>query len=173
MVKKDVQTHIQVPLLNNSHHNAVLEPKVTRGSLHQIQSISPSEPLKLWNKKKQQFAHQSNTANTTQNQRRIFSWQKGQKCIWTRSGNYKGSWPTRNWLERKSKHLTVAKRGRCIDPIDSDVIGNGVRLSGELRWVESYGNCEVKITVTLLLWRHKTILITISDKHLNSPAVNI
>ena len=67
MVKKDVQTHIQVPLLNNSHHNAVLEPKVTRGSLHQIQSISPSEPLKLWNKKKQQFAHQSNTANTTQN----------------------------------------------------------------------------------------------------------
>ena len=67
MVKKGVQTHIQVLLLNNSHHNAILEPKVTRGSLHQIQSISPSEPLKLWNKENQQFVHQSNTANTTQN----------------------------------------------------------------------------------------------------------
>ena len=42
-------------------------------------------------------------------------------------------------------------------------------------FLESNGNYDVKITVILLLWRHKTIsiFIMISDKHLNSPAVNI
>ena len=54
MMKKGIQTHIQVPVLNNSHHDAVLQPKVTLGSLHQIQSISPLEPLKLTDKEKQQ-----------------------------------------------------------------------------------------------------------------------
>ena len=46
-------------------------------------------------------------------------------------------------------------------------------VSGELKFLESYGKCDVTDTVTLLLWRHKTILITISDEHRNSPAVNI
>ena len=32
-----------------------------------------------------------------------------------------------------------------------------VTVSGELMFVESYGNCDVTITVTLLLWRHKII----------------
>ena len=32
-----------------------------------------------------------------------------------------------------------------------------VRLSGELMFLESYGNCDVIITVTLLSWGHKTI----------------
>ena len=43
MMKKGMQTHIQVPVLNNSHHGAVLQPEVTLASLHQIQSISPLE----------------------------------------------------------------------------------------------------------------------------------
>ena len=53
MMKKGIQNHIHVPVLNNYHHNAVLQPKVTLGSLHQIQSISPLEPLKLTDKKKE------------------------------------------------------------------------------------------------------------------------
>ena len=32
-----------------------------------------------------------------------------------------------------------------------------VTVSGELMFLESYGNCDVTNTVTLLLWRHKTI----------------
>ena len=34
MMKKGIQTHIQVPVLNNSHFDFVLQPKVTLGSLH-------------------------------------------------------------------------------------------------------------------------------------------
>ena len=68
---KGIQTHIQVPVLNNSHHDAVLQPKVTLGSLHQIQSISPLEPLKLTDKEKQQLVPQSKPANTTQNQQEV------------------------------------------------------------------------------------------------------
>ena len=41
----------------------------------------------------------------------------------------------------------------------------------ELIFLESYGTCDVTDTVTVLLWRQ--FLITISDKHRNSPAVNI
>ena len=44
-------------------------------------------------------------------------------------------------------------------------------------FLESYCICDVTNTVTLHLWRHKTIiiiiLIVISDKHRNSIAVNI
>ena len=32
-----------------------------------------------------------------------------------------------------------------------------VCLSGELMFLESYGNCDVTNKVILLLWRHKTI----------------
>ena len=32
-----------------------------------------------------------------------------------------------------------------------------VTMSGELMFLESYGSCDVINTVTLLLWRHKTI----------------
>ena len=32
-----------------------------------------------------------------------------------------------------------------------------VTVSGELMFLESYGNCDVTIIVNLLLWRHKTI----------------
>ena len=53
MMTKSVQTHVQVPVLSNSHHNAVLQPKVTLGSFHQIQPISPLESLKLTDKEKQ------------------------------------------------------------------------------------------------------------------------
>ena len=73
MMKKGIQTHIQVPVLNNSHHDAVLQPKVTLGSLDQIQSISPLEPLKLTDREKQQLIPQSEPANTTQNQQEVFS----------------------------------------------------------------------------------------------------
>ena len=52
MMKKGIQTHIQVPVLNNSQNDPVLQPKVTLGSLHQIQSISPPESLKLTDKEK-------------------------------------------------------------------------------------------------------------------------
>ena len=48
-----------------------------------------------------------------------------------------------------------------------------VTVRGELMFLESYGNFDVTITVTLLLDVTKQFLITISDKHLNSPAVNI
>lgn len=50
-MRKVGQTHIQVPTLNNSHHNAFLQPNVTLKSLHQIKSISPIEPVKLTDKK--------------------------------------------------------------------------------------------------------------------------
>ena len=82
MVKKGVQTHIQVPVLQSSHHDTVLQPKVTRGSLLQIQSISPSEPLTLRNKEKQQLVDQSNTANTTQNHQEVFSVGKNGKSAY-------------------------------------------------------------------------------------------
>lgn len=49
-MEKGVQTHIQVSLLNNSHHIAVLKPNVTVGSCHQIQLISFIEPLELTDK---------------------------------------------------------------------------------------------------------------------------
>ena len=71
-MKKGVQTHIQVAVLNNSHHDAVLQPKVTLGLLHQIHSISPLEQLKLTDKEKQQLVAQSKTANNTQNQQEVF-----------------------------------------------------------------------------------------------------
>ena len=51
-MKKGVQTHIQVVVLNNSHHDVVLQPKVTLGLLHQIHSVSPLEQLKLTDKEK-------------------------------------------------------------------------------------------------------------------------
>ena len=50
-----------------------MQPKVTLGSLHQIQSISHIEPLKIRYKEKQQLVHQSNSANTTQNHLEVFS----------------------------------------------------------------------------------------------------
>ena len=62
-----------MPVLNNGHHDAVLQPKVTLGSLHQIQSISPLEPLKLTDKEKEKVVLQSKTADTTQNQQEVFS----------------------------------------------------------------------------------------------------
>ena len=52
-MKKGVQTHIQEPVLNNSHHDAVSQPKVILRSLHQIQPILSLEPLKLIDKEKQ------------------------------------------------------------------------------------------------------------------------
>ena len=48
-----------------------------------------------------------------------------------------------------------------------------IRVSGELMFLESYGNCDVKNTITLLLHVTRQFLITISDKHGDSPAVNI
>ena len=48
-----------------------------------------------------------------------------------------------------------------------------VTVSGELMFLERYGNCDVKITVTLLLDVTKQFFIAISNKDLNSPAVNI
>ena len=63
----------QVPILNNSHHDAVLQPKVTVGSRHQMQSVSPLELLKLTDKKKQQLVPQSKTADITHNQQEVFS----------------------------------------------------------------------------------------------------
>ena len=65
MMKKDVQIHIQSPVLNNSHHDAVLQTKVTLGSLNRIRSISPLGPLKLTGKGKQELVPQSKIANTT------------------------------------------------------------------------------------------------------------
>ena len=72
-MKKGIQTHIQVAVLTNSHHDVVLQPKVTLGSLHQIQSISPLEPLKLADEEKRQLVPQSQPANTKQNQQEVFS----------------------------------------------------------------------------------------------------
>ena len=72
-MKKGVQTHIQAPGYNNSHHDAVLQPTVTLRSLHQIQSISHLEPLKLIDQEKQKLVPQSITANTTQNHQDAFS----------------------------------------------------------------------------------------------------
>ena len=40
-------------------------------------------------------------------------------------------------------------------------------------FLESYGNCDVANTLTLLLNVTKQFVFTISDKHCNSPAVNI
>ena len=40
-------------------------------------------------------------------------------------------------------------------------------------FLESYGNCDVTNTVTLLYDVTKQFFITISDKNRNSPAVNI
>ena len=65
MIKKGIQTHIQGPVLNDSHHDAVLQPKVTLGSFHQIQSISPLESLKLTDREKQKLVLQCKTADTT------------------------------------------------------------------------------------------------------------
>ena len=72
-MRKGINTHIQVAVLNNSHHDAVLQPKVTLGSLHQIQSISPLKPLELTDKEKKQLIPQSKAANTTQNQQEVIS----------------------------------------------------------------------------------------------------
>ena len=55
MMKKGLQTHVQVTVLNSSHHDVVLQPKVTLRSIHMILSISPLEPLKLTDKEKQQY----------------------------------------------------------------------------------------------------------------------
>lgn len=61
-MRKVGQTHIQVPTLNKSHHNAFLQPNVTLKSLHQIKSISSIEPVKLIDKKSiramQQILHE-------------------------------------------------------------------------------------------------------------------
>lgn len=65
IMKKGVPTQIQEPVLNNSHHDAVSQPKVILRSLHQIQPILSLEPLKLIDKEKQQLFSQSNTSNTT------------------------------------------------------------------------------------------------------------
>ena len=46
-------------------------------------------------------------------------------------------------------------------------------VSGELMLLESYGNCDVTITVTVLYNVTTKFRITISDKHLNSSVVNI
>ena len=47
-------------------------------------------------------------------------------------------------------------------------------VSGELMFLESYGDCDVTNTVILLLVDvTKQFLITISNKHRNSPGVNI
>ena len=73
MMKKGVQTHIQIPLPNNCHHDQVLKSKVILGSLHQMQSISPLELLKLTDKENQQLVHQGNTTNTTQNHQEVSS----------------------------------------------------------------------------------------------------
>ena len=78
-MNKDVQTHIQLPLLNNSHHDAVLKPKATLGSLHQIQSILIIEPLMLINKEKQLLVHQSNAANTAQSNQEVLPVNKRDK----------------------------------------------------------------------------------------------
>ena len=72
-MKKVVETLIQIPVLNNSHHDAVLHPKVTPESLYQIQSISALEPLQVTDKENQQLLAQSNTINTTQNHQEVFS----------------------------------------------------------------------------------------------------
>ena len=45
-----------------------------------------------------------------------------------------------------------------------------VTVSGELMFLESYGNFDVTNTVTLLT---KEFLVTISDKHYDSPAAKI
>ena len=48
-----------------------------------------------------------------------------------------------------------------------------VTVIGQLMFLESYGNCDVTITVTVFYDVTKQFLITISDKNLDSPAVNI
>ena len=46
-------------------------------------------------------------------------------------------------------------------------------MSGELMFLESYGNCDVTNTLTLRLDVTDQFLITISDKHCNPSSVNI
>ena len=48
-----------------------------------------------------------------------------------------------------------------------------VTVSGALMFLESYGNCDVTNTATSIYDVTKEFLITISDKHRNSPVVNI
>ena len=48
-----------------------------------------------------------------------------------------------------------------------------VTVSGELMFLENYGNSDVTNTVTAFYDVTKQFYITISDKHHNSPAVNI
>ena len=48
-----------------------------------------------------------------------------------------------------------------------------VTVSGELMFLESYDNCDVTITVLSFYDVAKQFLITISNKHLNSPVINI
>ena len=48
-----------------------------------------------------------------------------------------------------------------------------VTVSGELMFLESYGNCDVTNILLSVYDVTKQFLITISDKHCNSPAVNI
>ena len=60
-----------------------------------------------------------------------------------------------------------------IEPHNESWFKWRVTVSGELMFLESYGNCDVTNIVTLLLNVTKQFFITISDKHRNSPAVNI
>ena len=48
-----------------------------------------------------------------------------------------------------------------------------VTASGELMFLESYANCDVTNTLLSFYDVTKQFLITISDKHCNSPAVSI
>ena len=41
--------------------------------------------------------------------------------------------------------------------IDKSSFKWGVIVSGELMFLENYGNCDITNTVALLLWRHQTI----------------
>ena len=62
------------------------------------------------------------------------------------------------------------KKGILLRPVNHDSsFKYRVAVSRQLMFLESYGNCDVTNTVTLILWRHKTI----SNKHRNSPVVNI
>ena len=46
-------------------------------------------------------------------------------------------------------------------------------VSGDLMLLESYGNCDVTNTLLSFYDVTKQFLITISDKHYNSPAVKM
>ena len=70
---------------------------------------------------------------------------------------------------RKCEFLLLSELGK----ISKSSFKRRLAVSGELIFLASYGNCGVKNTVNLLYDVTKQFLITIFDKHRNSPVVGI